>query len=201
MTNEPGRHEQGSTDDVGEVKERLQREAEAARGSLQRAGENVQRQASEVTSDLQAQAQKMVSEQKEMARSGLMDMVSAIRTAADDLERHEQSQFANLARGLARGIEDFSQSIGRRNFQEMLTDVQRFARDHPATFFGGAVLAGLAIARFAKSSSEPRHEAHVGRTAGTRYPTQHFGQGNQLGDFARQARERGSGVETGNITR
>src|SRR5690606_41878060 len=75
MTNEPGRHEQGSTDDVGEVKERLQREAEAGRGSLQRAGENVQRQASEVTSDLQAQAQKMVSEQNEMARSGLMDMV------------------------------------------------------------------------------------------------------------------------------
>ena len=206
MTNEPGRPEQGSTGgNVGEVKERLEREAEAARESFQRVGEKVQRQASDVGSDLQAQAQKMVSEQKEMARSGLMDMVSAIRTAADDLERHEQPQFANLARGLARGIEDFSQSIGRRNFQEMLTDVQRFARDHPAAFFGGAVLAGLAIARFAKSSSEHRHEARFGRqaeqTSGARYPMQRAGQGGQLADFARQGREDVGGVQTGNLTR
>lgn len=191
-----------------EMQQRVEREAEAARQSAQRVGEEAQRQAKEVTSDLQAQAQKMVSEQKEMARNGLMDMVSAIRTAADDLEGHQQGQFANVARGLASGLEDFSQSIGRRNFQDMLSDAQRFARDHPAAFFGGAVLAGLAVARFAKSSSEHRYpsrsaqqtERHAAETVSP-YATRRTGQGGQLAEFARHEREHGAGTETGSITR
>lgn len=210
MANEhdgPGRGPEGS-----DVQQRLQREAEAARQSAQRIGEKAQQQAGEVSSDLQAQAQRMVSEQKEMARSGLMDLVSAVRSAANDLEQHQQSQFANVARSVAGGLEDFSQSIGRRNFQDMLSDAQRFARDHPAAFFGGAVLAGLAIARFAKSSSEHQHPSRISRQSegfaaeqsgqsGTRYATQRAGQGGQLSEFARQEREHGRGVDTGTITR
>ena len=133
MANEhdgPGRGPVGS-----DVQQRLERETEAARQATERIGQESQRQARDVTSDLQAQAQRMVSEQKEMARSGLMDLVSAIRTAADDLERHQQSQFASVARSLAGGLEDFSQSIGRRNFQDKLSDAQRVARNQTAAVF------------------------------------------------------------------
>lgn len=199
----PGQGPAGS-----ELQQRLEREKEAARQSAQRIGEEAQRQAKEVTSDLQEQAQRMVSEQKEVARSGLMDMVSAIRTAADDLERHQQSQFANVARKLAGGVEDFSRSIGRRNFQDMLSDAQRFARDHPAAFFGGAVLAGLAVARFAKSSSEHQYTSQTGWQPAQQasettspYATRRAGQGGQLAEFARHEREHGAGPDTGSVTR
>ena len=175
-----------------EIKQKVERETAAARDSAQKLGESVQRQAKDISSDLQSQAEKVVSDQKEMAKSGMMDIVSAIRSAADDLEGRQQSQVASMARSLAGGIEDFSQSISRRNFQDMISDVQQFARNHPTAFFGGAVLAGLAITRFAKSSSQRP-------TTGQRreYPTRHTGQGGQLSEFARHEREHGRSTEAG----
>ncbi|MCL4768705.1 MAG: hypothetical protein KJZ80_21015 [Hyphomicrobiaceae bacterium] len=171
------------------MKQTLERGAASAREQAQQLGEGAQRQARQMSSDLQDQAQKVVSEQKEMAASGIMDIVSAIRSAADDLETHQQGQVASMARGLAGGLEDFSQSIGRRNFQDMVSDVERFARDHPTAFFGGALLAGLAMARFAKSSS--RHQTAA------RSAAQRAGQGGQLAEFARQEREHGLGPAAG----
>jgi len=212
MANETHRPGQGpagnqSGNQAGSQQQWLEQETEAARQSAQRVGEEAQRQIKEVTSDLQGQAQRVLSEQKEMARSGLMDLVTAIRTAADDLERRQQGQIANVARGLAGGLEDFSQSIGRRNFQDMLSDAQRFARDHPAAFFGGAVLAGLAVARFAKSSSGHQHQSRFDQQSERQsettspYAARRSGQGGQLAEFARHEREHGAGPETGSITR
>ncbi len=205
MANDPNRS--GLGPEAEEAKHRIERETESARQTAQHVSENVQRQAKEVTSDIQAQAQQMVSEQKEMAKSGMMDIVSAIRRAADDLEDHQQTQIATIARSLAGGLEDFSQAIGRRNFQDMLSDAQRFARDHPTAVFGGALLAGLALARFAKSSSQPSREparstghATVTEATGMPYAAQRTGQGGQLSEYARHEREQGRGVES-SVTR
>jgi len=180
-----------------EMRQTIEREASAARQSAQNLGESAQRQAREISSDLQAEAQKVLSEQKEMAKSGMMDLVSAIRRAADDLEGHEQSQIAGMARSLAGGLEDFSQSISRRNFQDMVSEVERFAREHPTAFFGGAVLAGLAITRFAKSSSRHRHAPRHSGQVETRQAFQRTGQGGQLSEFARYEREHGPGAGAG----
>ena len=180
----------------GEMKQTLERETAAARQSAQNLGETVQRQAKDITSDLQSQAEKVVSEQKEVAKSGMMDLASAIRSAADELEKRQQSQVAGVARSLAGGIEDFSKSMSQRNFQDMMSDVQRFARDHPTAIFGGAVLAGLAIARFAKSSS-PRYAHHQRTQTATGYAPRHPGQGGQLSEFARHEREFGGGTGAG----
>lgn len=200
MANDPNRS--GPGPEISEAKQRIERETEAARQSAQRVGETVQRQAEDITSDIQAQAQEMLSGQKEIAKSGLMDVVSAIRRAADDLDQRQQSQFASMARSVAGGLEDFAQAIGRRNLQDMASDVQKFARDHPTAFFGGAVLVGLALARFAKSSSQHDRSHHMrteqtrAEQAGMRYGAQPAEQGGQLGQFARQEREQGRGVET-----
>lgn len=169
----------------GEMKQTIERATETARQSAQQLSESAQRQAKEITSDIQAQAASLLSEQKETVKSGMMDLVSAIRRAADDLEGHQQPQVASIARGLAGGIEDFSQSISRRNFQEMVSDVERFAREHPTAFVGGAVLAGLAIARFAKSSSR----RHIPRQSGTMQATSYTGQSGRPGELPRQERE------------
>ncbi len=180
---------------AGEMKQTLERGAAAAREQAQQLGEGVQRQAGQMSSDLQAQAQKAVSDQKEMAASGLMDIVSAIRSAADDLDNRQQGQVASAVRSLAGGLEEFSQSISRRNVRDMLSDVERFARDHPTAFFGGALLTGLAVARFAKSSSHHDHRARAREASGRR-----AGQGGQLSEFVRQEREHGLGTAAG-ITR
>lgn len=200
MANDPNRSGLGPETD--EAKRTIQREAESAQQTAQHLSENVQRQAKEVSSDIQAQAQQMISEQKEKARSGLMDVVSAVRRAADDLE-HQQPQVANIARSLAGGLEDFSQAIGRRNLQDMLSDVERFARNHPTAFFGGSLLVGLALARFAKSSSRPSQSAarteHI-RQPGATYAAHtapQTGQTGQYSEYGRHEREQSRGVEAG----
>jgi gas vesicle protein len=204
MANDPNRS--GLGPETEEAKRTIQREAESAQQTAQQLSENVQRQAKEVSSDIQAQAQQMVSEQKEKARSGLMDVVSAMRRAADDLEHHQQPQVANIARSLASGLEDFSQAIGRRNLQDMLSDVENFARNHPTTFFGGSLLVGLALARFAKSSSRPSQSAarteHI-RQPGATYAAHtapQTGQTGQYSEYGRHEREQSRGVEA-SITR
>lgn len=194
MANEQDRPGQGPAAD--EIRQRMEREAEAARQTAQHLGENVQHQAKDIASGLQDEAQRMFSEQKETAKSSMMDVVSAIRRAADDLEARQQPQVANMARSIAGGIEDFSQSIGKRNFNEMLSDVQRFARDHPTVFFGGALVAGLAIARFAKSSGQHAQTSQQPASqqpaqTGTPYDAQRASQTGQLSEFARSEREQG----------
>jgi len=194
---------------VDEARQRLEREAEAARQAAGNVTENVKQQAQDVASDVQAQAQQMLSEQKDKAKTGLMDLCSAIRRAADDLEQREQPQIANIARSVATGIEDFSDAIGRRNFQDMMGDVQKFVRNHPTAVFGGAVLAGLAIARFAKSSSQHpsthrgtqrMHTERMG-TEQTGLYGQRSGQTGQLGEYARQEWEQGRRGVEGSVTR
>jgi hypothetical protein len=54
-----------------------------------------------------------------------------------------------------------------RSFQDLRRDAEDIARRHPAVFFGGMFVAGLALARFAKASAdrsefesyEPQQEA------------------------------------------
>ena len=202
MANSPYRSGEESVD---EVRQRLEREAEAARQAAGNVTENVKQKAQDVASDVQAQAQEILSEQKEKAKSSIMDLCSAIRRAADDLESHEQPQIANLARSLASGIEDFSQAIGRRNFQDMLGDVQKFVRDHPTAVFGGAVLAGLAIARFAKSSSHHPTSQRATERMGTQQQTglygQHPGQEGQFGEYPSGEWEQGRRGVEGSVTR
>ena len=200
MANGPNRY---GEETVEQVRQRLEREAQAAREAAGNIAENVKQQAQDVASGVQAQAQEILSEQKEKAKSSITDLCSAIRRAADDLESRDQPQIANLARSLASGIEDFSQALGRRNLQDMVGDVQKFVREHPTAVFGGAILAGLAIARFAKSSSHhsASHRASERMGAHQTGHGHHPGQETHFGQYPREEWEqKRPGVE-GSVTR
>ena len=101
MANERDRPGQGST--TSQMQQRVERETESARQSVQNLGESARNQAEATASDLQTEARKVASEQKEVATSSMMDIASAIRRAADDLEAHQQPQVAGMARSIAAG--------------------------------------------------------------------------------------------------
>jgi hypothetical protein len=76
----------------------------------------------------------------------------AIKRAADELE----SQTPGIARSVhdaARKIDGLSENIGNRNMDELISAVSESARLQPMLFMGGTVMAGLAFARFFKSSA------------------------------------------------
>jgi len=90
---------------------------------------------------------------KEVVRQHLDDFASAVRRASDELSEHDQTLASQFVRQAAGGLESLSRSVDNTSFGDLVDSVRRFGRRNPAAFIGGAVLAGLALGRFARASS------------------------------------------------
>lgn len=91
--------------------------------------------------------------QKDVVTEHLQDFAQAVRRASDDLSDRDQTMASQLVRQAANGLESLSRSVGGSTPEDMVNSVRSFGRSNPAAFIGGAVLAGLAIGRFARASA------------------------------------------------
>jgi len=64
----------------------------------------------------------------------------------------EWPQVASYVHGAAAQLEDAAKTLRHRSVDELIDGIGSFARAQPAVFFAGAMLAGLALTRFLKSS-------------------------------------------------
>jgi hypothetical protein len=111
-----------------------------------------------------------------MAESGkheLADQIGqfakALRLTGDKL-REEESGFSGYTDTIANQAERLSHYLHQHPTDDLLGEVESFARRRPALFLGGAFALGLLAGRFAKSSArhddappelaEHPHEAH-----------------------------------------
>lgn len=94
-----------------------------------------------------------VDEQKNRAADGLGGFANVIRNAGNELrtENEAVAQYVDMA---SDQLKKFADQIRQKGVADMMDDVHAFARRRPALFIGGAFLAGIAIARFLKSSSD-----------------------------------------------
>jgi hypothetical protein len=60
---------------------------------------------------------------------------------------------AGYIKDVAKQLDTMASALRERSVDDMLGDVTDFARKQPALFFAGAVAAGFALSRFAKSSA------------------------------------------------
>lgn len=104
--------------------------------------------------------------QRERAATGLGSMVDALRESSRQLHGKNETM-ASYVDGAASQLERFRGGIRERDLNQIVRDVEGFARQRPAIFIGGAFALGLAAARFLKSS-EP--DAIGGRRS-TQFPT------------------------------
>ncbi len=77
--------------------------------------------------------------------------------AAHEIEQ-ELPQAAGFVHDAATKLEGAAASLRERSVDDLIRSLNNFARTQPAAFFGGAVLAGFALSRFLKSSTEPSDE-------------------------------------------
>jgi hypothetical protein len=91
--------------------------------------------------------------QRERAATGIGSMVDALRESGRQLEG-QNATVASYVSGAAAQLDRFSGTVRDRDVNEMVRDVERFARQRPALFLGGAFVLGVAAARFLKSSGE-----------------------------------------------
>lgn len=92
-----------------------------------------------------------VEEQKAAGADFVTGMAGALRRAANEFgEVPQAAQYIRLA---ANQIDSVSDAFRKRDLNQLVSDVQGFARRQPTAFLGMAVLAGFAAVRFLKTST------------------------------------------------
>ena len=156
-------------DDVSMAADRLNREADTARTEARAAAGTIRDEAQGLASAARERAYEGADQGKESVAGSLDDFAAAVGKAADELGERDQSMAASLVREMATGLGDASRSIHGRSVDEIVRSVAGFARSRPTTFLLGAALAGVALGRFARSSSEHDQQGYSG-DRGSRYP-------------------------------
>jgi hypothetical protein len=136
-------------EDVARARSEAGREGSAALNSLKQGARSLGDEAKD-------RAAGYVEEGREAVTEHLDAFAQAIRRASDELSEKDQTMAAQLVRQAAGGLESLSRSIGGASMGEMINSVRSIGRRNPTAFIGGAVLAGLALGRFARASS--RHD-------------------------------------------
>ncbi|MFC7737302.1 hypothetical protein ACFQX4_15935 [Roseomonas sp. GCM10028921] len=157
-------------DDAQAAASRIQAGAGEAAGQVRETLASAADEASTRTEELvgaaRERAEGLAEEGKAAAAERASGFATAIRHAADDLEG-SSPEIARHVRVAADSVEGISAALRDRSAGQLVQDVTDFARRQPAAFFGVAALAGFALARFARSSSEGATNGHsVGHSSG-----------------------------------
>jgi len=121
--------------------------------------DGVKEQARHLASDATQGAKRLAEERTGLAADYLKDVSAALRRGCDALNDSGRGQSASLAAQAADGLESIATSLGRQKPGELLQEIEEAARQHPALFFGGALLAGFGAVRFLKSSAAGRRSS------------------------------------------
>jgi len=128
-----------------------------AAGAIKEQAASVAETAKDLASQASDKVVSAVEEQKAAGADFVSGVAGSIRRAAHEFDQVPQAaQYMRLA---ADQIDNVSGAFRRRDLNQLVSDVQGFARQQPTAFFGAAVLAGFAVVRFLKTS--------VGATAGS----------------------------------
>ena len=142
----------GSTPGLGAVQDTVARAKEEAARLSSEAARQAKAQARSLGEEAKERAARYAEGGKEAVTEHLDAFAQAIRKAGEELSERDQTMAAQVVRQAARGLEGLSRSVGGTTFEDVIDSVRRFGRSHPAAFVGGAVLAGLALGRFVRSS-------------------------------------------------
>ena len=97
-------------------------------------------------------------------------MAQALRRSGEQLRQQgDGQQVAGMTEGVAERIDGLGGYLERTSGDELLRDVEDFARRRPWIVAGAGLMVGLAASRFLKASSERRYDAAPRRPYSSRY--------------------------------
>lgn len=135
-------------DSVSRIRDQAEQQGSAALNSLKEGARSLGEEAHD-------RASGYVEGGKQAVTDSLEAFAQAIRRASDELNERDQTMAAQLIRQGASTLERVTRSIEGTSLDDMVRQVRTFARNNPMAFVGGAMLAGFAVARFARASSRP----------------------------------------------
>jgi len=120
--------------------------------------EQVKTAAVERVQSVRDRAQTGIDQGRTQVADRIRHVSSALRSASDNL-REEDEFIAGYVETASERIERIASYVSEADPRAVLHDVEDFARQRPAWFFGGAFLLGLAAGRFLKASGDQRESA------------------------------------------
>ncbi len=127
-------------------------ESEQIEKGFSSAAETTQREATSVAENLQSKARDAAEQQKSAGADQIGGVAHAMEAAADDLH-DKMPMAAEYIEEVAGRLGSAASALRERSVDDMLGEVADFARRQPGLFFAGAIAAGFAFSRFAKSST------------------------------------------------
>src|SRR4051812_16282715 len=134
------------------------------------------------------QVSQLVTRRKDQTADRLGSLAGALRDTAHKLQEQDAEGFGQYADRAAEQLERLSSYLKDHELRGLMRDTETFARRRPDLFLGGTFLAGLALARFLKSSAPERpggNRPYQRAAAGTQ------SQGQQRSSWAPERRSPG----------
>jgi ElaB/YqjD/DUF883 family membrane-anchored ribosome-binding protein len=117
----------------------------------QEAGSQAKQTASSLASDANQKAKGFLNQQVASGADLAGHVADSARCAADNLDQ-SAPQLADLVRGAAKRVEEFSRDLRGQTVEDLVRTASDFTRRQPALVFGFASLAGFLLFRVLKSN-------------------------------------------------
>jgi len=137
---------------VGQATDRAQEAASVA-----------QEKAADLKQQGGARLRDQLDERSTAAGSQARAVASQLRSSSDNVRGEGNDGAARLLDGAAGQIDRLGGYLEQKSGDEMMRDVENMARRRPWLIAGAGLIAGIAVARFVKASSEDRYRNHDGR--------------------------------------
>ncbi len=102
--------------------------------------------------DAISQAEQFADQQKSAGADRVDEMAKAVHGAADELQK-QMPEAAEFVHAAASRLEQGADALRERNIRDLMGTFNDMGRKEPLALLGGAVVAGFAVSRFLKSSS------------------------------------------------
>ena len=122
------------------------------------AQEQVSAKAHELGEEASFQVREQLDRRSTQAGEQVQAMGSALQSGVEQLRREGNDAPAKILTQVAERAEDFGAYLQSAQADQMLTDLERFARRRPWVTAGVGVLAGFVASRFVKASADRRYE-------------------------------------------
>ena len=97
-------------------------------------------------------------DQKSMALEQVQHLAKGLRRTGETLRQEGSEPFGHLASSAADRVDRIANYLQRTDVDGLVDDVRLLARRNPAAVFGTALLAGVLVGRFLRSSRPSEHE-------------------------------------------
>ena len=109
--------------------------------------------AGQVVGQVRNQVKTQLSDKKVEAAGGLGTVAQALRQTGETLRTGQQEGVAQAADTAAQFVDQVSGYLRDKDIDDLVGEVENFARTNPAVFLGSAFVLGFMAARFLKSST------------------------------------------------